>query len=331
MNIKSPLSYYRLDIRIVATEKTFFDAWLGAVIRNNLLYATEQVKLESENLTLYKQLNLFPLKTQHPFYSELKNGFPLPYYLFVNYPLFYSDKYAIEEQKMISFSLVLIGSISNYYKEFVEAIRFMCKRGFGINMKPFELVDVHEVSHNNEKKIVATTHDFIAPSLSYPICLDSFIDQLSTKTDKPISFNFQTPVCLIKNKIKINSQTSYQDKISEFPSFYQIVKSSLNRLVKLNILYAIPEDIEYCQTIENELDKLINNATNAVLDHAEINRVKLVSTRRENDANRITFAGYVGNLRFSGSYKPYLPILKFMENLGIGHDLVYGLGKFKVE
>lgn len=331
MNLRFPLSYYRLDIRISTTEKTYFDAWLGAVIRNNLLYATEQIKLDAEHETLYKRLNHFPLENQHPLYNELKSGFPLPYYLFVNYPLFYSDKYEIEAQKMISFSLVLIGSISNYFKEFIEAIRYMCKRGIGVNMKPLELIDVYEVSYNHEKKIVATTYDNIATSLSYPIQLGSFLNQSTTKIVKPISFHFQTPICLIKNKMKIDSEISYQDKISEFPSFYQIVKSSLNRLVKLNMLYAIPGDTKHYQTVEEELELMIRNSTSAILDQAEISRVKLVSTRREHGAHRITFAGYIGILRFSGPYKPYLPIFKFMENLGIGHDLVYGLGKFEVE
>ncbi|MDR2773767.1 MAG: hypothetical protein LBC19_03310, partial [Tannerella sp.] len=73
--------YHRFEIRMIAVDNVVFDAWTGAVIRNNLLYAADKVRIESENQTLRERIDAFPLSETHPLYKELKDGFPKGYVL----------------------------------------------------------------------------------------------------------------------------------------------------------------------------------------------------------------------------------------------------------
>jgi len=75
------MSYHRFDVQMTPIEDVVFDAWPGAVIRNNLLYAAEQIRIQKTNRTLREQIDYFPLADNHPLYHELKEGFPKGYVL----------------------------------------------------------------------------------------------------------------------------------------------------------------------------------------------------------------------------------------------------------
>lgn len=325
------LSYHRLDIRIAATEDTYFDAWLGAVLRNNLLYAAEQVLIKEGNLSLYKYINAFSLKESHVLYKELKNGFPLPYYLFIHYPLDFSGKeLLIKRNEIISFSLVLIGRVAEYFKYFTEALRYMSNRGFGIDMKQFELLDIYEISPKGEKRIIAVTNEDLTQEFVYPVRVTDFINNYTSSSVSLINIEFESPVCLIKSKNKENKIPGFQEKSNAFPSFYQLVRTAVYRFIKLSVLYESSDSFDTVEDMNDRIEEYINDASKLILESAHIKNISLKSTRREGMETRIPLKGYTGNLSFRGKYEKYLPLLQFMQELGVGHELVYGLGKYRV-
>lgn len=326
------LFYHRIILRITPKDDVRFDAWLGAVLRNNLLYAAEQIVIPEENISLYQYMNRFTLEKKHPLYKELNNGFPLPYYLFLHCPVNIANKEtSVKKNEIISFSLMLIGSTANYFQHFIEALRFMCSRGFGIEMTPFELLDVYEVSKKGEKRLLAVSNENIANKLSYPISISNFTGEEASGKSSRIAINFESPVCLIKPKDKDDNASGYQEKLNAFPSFYQLARTAAYRFTKLNILYACPDDLEISENIEEKIEEYLYDAAKLTLESAEIKHISLQSSKREGTEIRIPLRGYVGNLVFKGKYEKYLPLLKFMEQLGVGHELTYGLGKYEIK
>lgn len=314
---------YHLEIRMAATVDTQFDGWIGAVLRNNLLYACQQVEVEDESL--YQNLKQIPLETNHPLYKELEHGFPAPYYLYPHNNYGFRNGALIAQGEIISFSLVLIGSrMAKYFNLFIDAIRMMCSRGMGIDIQSFALIDVCECTHKGERKIIATAEQNIPSRLSFPLTYSLLDKQYSTKQSNEITIHLSTPLSL--------SKPSTASLISEnaLPNFQQLVRAAANRFVKLNALYAFPHDGEHYEELRASVEKQMKNITFPILERADIRRINMRATQRKDAGKCILFEGYVGNLLFQGNDNPLLPLLVFMQHLGIGHNLTYGLGKFTI-
>jgi hypothetical protein len=65
------LTYHCYKTQIAATEDVIFDAWVGAIIRNNLLYAAEKIRIQKTGRSLREQIDTLPLTETHPLYKEL--------------------------------------------------------------------------------------------------------------------------------------------------------------------------------------------------------------------------------------------------------------------
>ncbi|MDR3218806.1 MAG: hypothetical protein LBU22_07465, partial [Dysgonamonadaceae bacterium] len=58
--------YHCFEIRMIATADVVFDAWTGAVVRNNLLFAADKVFINERNMSLREWIDAFPLDEAHP-------------------------------------------------------------------------------------------------------------------------------------------------------------------------------------------------------------------------------------------------------------------------
>ena len=302
--------YYRFNIQIRATADVTMDAWLGAIIRNNLLYAAEQIRIQKTNRTLREQIDSFPLESNHPLYKELKDGFPKGYVL-TNFSHNQSPAF-IRKDEILSFSLLLIGNFNAYRYYFFEAIREMCERGIGKPLTPFQLLDITENSAS-------------------PVTLSDFMQPDREERASELIVRFQTPIILYRLKEKKNTQLSYQDKSNRFPGLYQLTRSALSRLQKLHTLYVEPEADSPLLFDEPLMETYLEKAGRPLLQSANIQHVSLQNTQKKGMKNEMPLAGYVGEQKYSGSFGQYLPLLKFMEELGVGNETVYGMGRFEVE
>lgn len=330
ITLNSHLLFFRFDITLVATTDTSFDAWIGAVIRNNFLYATEQICLPDSDMTLFGLCKEFPLLNDHPLYKELKDGFPSAYYLFIH-NLHAVELTHLKAGESLTFSLVLMGEISKYTAFFIDAIVFMCRKGIGVNSKAFELKEVREVSVLGENQLIYHHGELVSNQLLYPVTFDGVNTSLPSMQNDHIRLVFESPVCLVKTGRR-QEVAGYQEKSNLFPGFYQLVRTAAYRLEKLHAMYATPGDTERYIESHACIEEFIEKAAWLETEQANIRKVCLQSSRRKNhNENRIPLAGYMGELVFGGNYKPYLLLLKYMEWLGVGHDLTYGFGKYRIE
>lgn len=316
------LFYHRFDIRIAATRKTQFKAWAGAIIRNNFLFATEQI-LINEKTTLYQKINEFPLEENHPLFKELANGFPKGYAIAVDN---YSESFTFSKNQTFIFSLYLIGNRVDLYPYFMEAICLMCDRGLGQPQNPFELIDICEVSPENELHLLYKGKEKSAGKLLFPYRLNDYIRREETIGEK-LLIDYVTPTILFRKTVKTDTNFSYQDKANGFPSFYQLLRSLLFRAEILHILYVENEK----PTTTEDKEQYLFEASQASLLRCDIRKTIVKNTQKKEYRNKMQLIGYVGQLIFEGKLGKYYSLLKFMEGLGVGHETVYGLGRFEVE
>ena len=305
--------YHRFDVKMQASKDVTLDAWPCAIIRNNLLYAAEQVRIQKTNKSLREQIDTFPLNNDHPLYKELKDGFPKGYVLTDFSHADISDrKVFIRKDEIFTFSLLLIGRFNEYRYYFFEAIREMCERGIGKPLTSFRLLDISENPVS-------------------PVSFSDFLQQETIEKKIEIIINFQTPVILYRLREKKNSQISFQNKLNRFPSFYQLVRSAFSRLQKIYALYIEPEDYTSTLFEETHLETYLEKAGKPLLLSANIQHVRLLNTQKQGAKNEIPLAGYTGEQKYSGYFQKYLSLLKFMAELGVGNETVYGMGRYCIE
>ena len=335
LKLYSHIYYHRFEIRMIATGDVVVDAWTGAVIRNNLLYAAEQVYIEIAGQTLRERIDAFPLNGTHPLYKDLKDGFPKGYVLTdFSHSDLQSPAVSIKKNEIFSFSLILIGNFSEYRSYFFKAIRLMCERGIGKPQTPFLLLDISEQSLSGESQIMAVAQADLSEQLRYPVCLADFIQSDEPDGFSEIAVRHVTPVSLFRlknNRIKKNPQQSYQDKSNRFPGLYQLVRSAFFRLQKLYAVYMTNEEYNSALFESELMETYLEKAGYPLLQSANMRYVTLQNTQKKGKVNDMPLAGYVGEQVYSGYFRKYVALLRFMSEIGVGNETVYGMGKYEVE
>lgn len=324
------LYYHRLDFRLSPVAALQPDAWLGAVLRNSLLYAAATVPVDGTR-SLFSVLETYPGEPDftHPFYKEWAGGFPKGFSL--GCPPFFPNGFSyplIRKNEIFTCSLCLIGHMAQYASHVVEAMRGVCERGIGKPVVPLQLVDVSEWHPVRGSRLIALGNGPVE-TLESPVrpcdCFRAWPEQQGR-----IELSLETPLCLVRKRQKADPAVSYQDKQNGFPSFYQFVRSLAYRLMKLHILYAGNGIYPDARETVRQIDEWIGGATAFGLETATLRSVTLTGPPRKENRARMVFTGYTGAMAYAGNFRKFLPLLVFAESLGVGNDTVYGLGKYRV-
>jgi hypothetical protein len=303
--LTNPFGFLELEISISACDEAYVDGWLGAALRNNLLYAAEHVNVIGA-VSLRQVINLLPLRQDHPLYSEMKGGFPKGFgiALLSHGESVFSCR--LQKDETLRFSILLYGHFSEYKTAFVQAVENMCTRGIGKPMVPFRLESI-------------TEKPFIR--------LSDFTNNKCKADECEITIRYTAPTNLYNEYKNIQG---HKDRQHEFPGFNQLVHSLSYRIAKLATLYTCPENKDFYPEIEAAIEPFAQYAVTVVLVSAQIQRIELCSTARKGTPDRVRFSGYTGTLTFTGHFNYYLPLLLFMQNIGAGSHTTYGLGRYRV-
>ena len=318
------LYFYRLDIRFYPNEPIKIPYWTGAVIRNRFLYAAEKI-FDNQGHSLRELLDTLPLSEAHAYYKQLAGGFPKGFLFDCSTLPFQYGKFALKKEHIYTFSLLLIGNCSDYYPLFIAALKQMFSEGLGNPMISLTLIDICE---RRDMLLCSGKENFLnKPSAPFKLEVSSFAFENSIK----LTLHFNTPVSLTNRAQKKNQTNGYQNKLNNFPSFYQFMRSLLYRLVTLNMLYVNSENVATPTETKEDIERFISPASQALLLNANINYEKRYSTPRVGETNVYTMNGYCGTLSFDQVDSRFIPLLQFASHLGIGNDINYGLGIFNVE
>lgn len=321
------LSYSHLEIRIAARQDTYFEAWPGAIIRNNFFYAIENVVVK-KGVPLSEIINAYSLTEKHPFYKNMMGGFPKGVVLQLGSGMQrYENRIKIRQGEILSFSLLLVGNQKNWYKSYIEAVRLMCDRGMGHPMQSFDLLDIYERHPSRGVHLIAREQCKKIEKLSLPVYFNDFS---FSETQRDIGISLETPTLLHYIGTTKQCKTGYQAKLNGFPSFYQFVRSAAFRCLKLTALYVHPEDTGRSQQATAYIEEYLNNAGEPWLKQANMKLVTVRGTLKDTGEKPIIFNGYTGEMFYHGRVAPYLQLLGFMQELGVGNDTIYGLGQYRI-
>lgn len=303
-NLSQSLSASRLTVRFFAGERTAMRHWIGAVLRNNFLYAADSIT-DEHGTSLRQLIDTLPLPDDHFLFDRLKGGFPKGFFFDCSDLPVEGSGFELEANRVYTFALVLIGSHAAYKSLYVEALRQMLARGFGHPAVPMTLVDITETSPGT-------------PSTYSP---ETGLAE--------VQLRFKTPVCLIR---ALNAGgNGFQDKLNNMPSFYQFVRSLTYRLVTLGILYGEPLPFGTRDEMERWIEQQVSPASAAILLRANLLYERLRSTPRVGSNTVYVMGGYAGRLIFGNVPAGLLPVLAAGTVFGVGADINYGLGQFGMD
>lgn len=328
-NILSPSFFcHKISVRFYPVDEIRMDVWIGAVIRNNFLYAAENV-YDKHGQSLRQKIDDLPLPDNHPYYKQFLGGTPKGLFFDCSDIPYVEKGIRLEKNHIYTIHFILAGSFSEYYLQVIEAIRSLFSRGFGHPMTPATIIDIFETTDDEQHHILYSDNCNFLNTPSHSIKLADYYQEFhSTNEKRNLTLQFVTPVSLIHPRTKVNKEISYQDKLNCFPSFYQFMRSVAYRLMTLNLLYGKEVDITDQQTTEAALNVYIEAATEAILLQANISNKRLYSTPRKEQSSVYVMNGYQGTITWGNVDSKYVPLLIFASHLGVGNDINFGLGIF---
>lgn len=323
------LYFHELEFCISATQNVKIDGWLGAVLRNNLIFAAEKIII-SNPISLRYIINTSPIAETHPLHSKLKGGFPKGYVINLLSHQKATSRLSLKQGDTVRFSIVLFGNFSCYYTEFVLALEQMCKAGLGHPKAPFHLDIISECQSNGIHYIWPDNWQKSLPSLQTPIRITDFINSKFKDEENEIEIHYPVPLNLYNNTFK-KKKLNGSDRMNGFPGFYQLIRSLADRMVKLTALYIYPDNPSFSLDADACIDSFIEYAASVTLSSAQLKLVNLYSTPKAGTSDRIRFTGYIGKTAFCGFFNYYIPLLLFARHVGAGYNTVYGLGQYEIK
>lgn len=295
----SGLSCAVITVRFTPHSSIEFDGWIGAHLRNRLLYFMESVPY-GFGLSTREFLTNNPMEDNHPLYKELAGGAPKGYSLRIKSPKIFSQKYTIDRSTPIEFSVTLVGVLAMAVNHTVEALHILARQGLNKVSFDCEIVSV-------ESKQM---RDLLAES-----CIAERVE---------ISIN--TPMSLFKTKNR-SSKESFQVKLNGLPSLYQIVYSAANKLVKMSALYC---GAMWSDEFAEAIDQISEECMTLMINSCHVDQERVTTYPRVSDGRRMYFRGVVGRMSWTGDAGEIIPLLKFVSYLGLGNDTVYGMGEIEI-
>lgn len=305
------VEFTRMDVKFRAEGDYHSQAWPGAEIRNRFLCCCEAVPLEG-GCTLREHIDTLPLSPGHFLYGKFEKGFPKALFWDAATLSDGSGGTSLIAGEEYSISLIIVGSMSRHLNEIQQAIGIMFGRGLGTPAIPTVLLGI------NVRK---------------PLRLQHFAKRCY---DRPMRarLTFPAPVSLFQREKMRYTPTGYQFRMNGFPSYYQLVSSAVYRLSTLCLLYgdgSIQETIADRATWEEYNEALISLATAGWTESAAIQYTHVHSTPKKGEKTPYILRGYVGEMLVSGVDPFLIPVIKMMALLGVGNEIHYGLGYYKVK
>ncbi len=214
-----------------------------------------------------------------------------------------SNKMVYVKNETFNTRLILVGYVSDYVKEFIDAVEFLGNNsGLGISsLNGCGKFKIDKILINRK-----TRRNLNKKPTRFPLKkIPGFVS-----ADR-IKLNFITPaeIKLDNNKSRLMMRDN-RDVPYFFISLYK-------RLYALQSIY--------CSGIFNEVDygKIFSFTKNIELNNLAVERINMKIAGKQ-------LAGFAGELLFSGNISSVIPMLILGEHIHIGTETVYGFGKYEI-
>ena len=304
----APLKYKKLHFSISPNSPTYCIGWIGALLRNNFMFAAENIPMQNYHGYSFREFIQTPnLNESHPLHTQCKGGLPKGISLQLHNYLNPVSETWIMPDHPIHFSIILYGTFMQYVSECISTIQQMCTNGLGHPKVPF--LFKQEIESKSEVNI------------------QDFINRKFRKNENTIVVHLPIPLNLSNNAFKRDDKSTIIHKLG-FPEFYPFIRSISDRIGKLASIYVFPDRPDYYLHADALIEPFTSYATSVSFSAVNIQLINLYSTPKERQKKRLRFSGYVGQIEYNGYFNYYLPLLYFAQALGAGHNTAYGLGQF---
>ncbi len=211
----------------------------------------------------------------------------------------------LEKGAELKFSLLLFDRANEFLPQLVYAVQMMGEAGIGSGRRQglgrFQLENV-----STEKEEI-----FNAENPVLRKCKKSSLLQLeetvATETES-LTLNLQTPLRLKQN-----------NKLARDLPFHVLIRTTLRRIAALEDAYGGGEpDLDYRGLVQRA-EKVETGET--TVRWQELYRY---SNRQR---KKVSLSGLAGNVSYHGSLTEFVPIIRYAEQVNIGKQTVFGLGK----
>lgn len=234
---------------------------------------------------------------------------PHPY--IINPPLGGQQDYETDET--FKFNLVLLGPAPRFLPHIIYSLEEMGKHGIGKGAKEgrgrFALADVRMTGAPDEQEPLYDEHGktLRQPEAPPPLALEE-----AGQPVRKLTVELLTPLRIKKDNYLLQAT----------PDFADLVRAALRRVSTLEKHYGEnPPGFDYHSLIRQAEAVSLRNAAIRWREHQRY------SNRQQQD---MAFGGLVGRLEFEGGIAPFLPLLRYAEQVNLGKQTAFGLGKIRV-
>ncbi len=248
-----------------------------------------------------KQINESPL--------QVGDSMPHPYIIEMAYP----HRRLLAKGSILNFTIILIGKSIVFLPHLVCAVLKMCEKGIGNKNKiklALDTIELEREGKNLEKIFIDNK------LLEHPIVYRSgkFFQSRDTKTN--ISLKFITPV-------RIKSEGKLCSKLN----FTIILKNILRRISLISMFYGDDAEEEIPSFNINDLIVKANEIKTKCDNLGWVDVGRYSSKQKM----QMQLGGLMGRIVFEGDITEFMPYLRLGEELHIGKNTSFGLGKYVIE
>ncbi len=301
------IAFLPLEIECCFLSPAVLPAFKGSTFRGAFGHALKMVacslrKQQCDDCLLANSCAFSLIFATEKIYGERVSARPHPY--IIKTPL--EEKRNYLQGESLRFGLVLLGPAVSFLPHIIYCLEEMGKNGLGKGaggrQGQFALSSVtvgDRIIYRGEEKRLLT----VEPSMLTLTSSDSTVSALTVILHSPLRLKFN------------NSFLRHID-------FPHLVRAALRRVRILENCYGDPD-------ISIDFQRLCKDAEHiaVTIDNTHWQEYRRYSNRQKKS---MLLGGVLGKLSFTGDLAPYLPYFRYVEQVGLGKQTAFGLGRLEI-
>ncbi len=219
------------------------------------------------------------------------------------------NRETMQPEESFSFSLLLIDRAIDLLPQIVYAVRLMGEAGIGVGRR-------QKMGRFGLRKVLAG-EEVCCHAKDNILHLSENVEKIKLE-QQPVS-----GVSSVKIRLHTPLRLKHHNRLNLDLPFHVLIRACLRRLSALEEAYGGGEpDLDY--------RGLVRRAEQVEVHHSQLRWQQLFrwSNRQK---KKVSLSGLSGSITFQGELDEFMPILRYGEQVNIGKQTVFGLGKILVD
>ena len=220
-----------------------------------------------------------------------------------------SEKRLFRKGEQFGIPILLLGRANEYLPHLIFAFKELGHLGLGRNLDGKRADFSLEQVFSNDKLVYDSTHDRLDP----PGPIELSLPRLSggPEENSKISLLFETP-------LRVKDRNSFARDLP----FSLLIRTVLRRISSIELFHGDGDPgLPYKELIE------VANHVATLEDHLAWKENPRFSFRQN---RKMFLGGLAGSITYEGNLRRFLPLLQYGEQVHIGKQTTFGLGKYRI-